>query len=157
MLTLRKLSSGLFVICILCLVVILLYNNSQKNSFSQHFFVECLSEKDYVLNISDIGYSDKLPIDIKIRFSLDEKGLVKQDTVDIVYSKTDTEDYASIVAYVDSINLKEVYCSLMVENVNVYTNEGKFIAREPFEYKLVSRFNIKSLEVLSLDIDPKDK
>ena len=105
MLTLRKIYSGLLVVCMSLLVISC---NNKEISSSQQFLVECLSEKDFVLNVSDEGYSADLPIDMQISFSLDEKGLVKQDTVKTVCSKTHTAEYSGVVAYVDSINSEEV-------------------------------------------------
>lgn len=97
--------------------------------------VEKDSEQSYQLRIKDTGYDEKTSLDIEILFSVDDKGMIQEDTI-VSKNLLEMEDKKEkISTYLDNTNSGEIYLSVVARN-----------------YDLIAKFDCDTLEVLSYEV-----
>lgn len=124
---------------------------NQKDIIQPQITVDKISSNDYVIKIVDNGYNKKLPIKVKVYFSIVGNKAVLNEKNPFECESTEQYEYVSVIPYINKEESEQVYFSLLISNVNRYSYTGKFLDRVDFEYKLNFRVNLKSLEIVLLD------
>lgn len=125
---------------ILVAVVVVLGVLLLKNLFSQNenrekpLDIECISETEYKLYVSDTRQSDQIPMEMEIVFSVDKKGQVVEDSIIETHNKKYDDEYGYVFPEIRNKTSKTLLFSVTA-----------------YDYQLTSKINLDKLKITSMD------
>lgn len=134
----KKIKASCLIILVVVVVVlgVLIIKNlfSQDKNREKPLDIECISETEYKLYVSDTRQSDQVPMEMEIVFSVDEKGQVVEDSIIETHNKKYDDEYGYVFPEIRNKTSKTLLFSLIA-----------------YDYQLTSKINLDKLEITSMD------
>ena len=123
------------------------YSNDENSRPDISVYKE--SEKQYLIEILDDGYTPDLPIRMSIPVTLDDAGnLIKAGGE--YFEMGTSAKYDSVSMLLDDQTDKIKFIWITINGLSVYSDEGQFLNRWNFSYELMFKFNTETLEIFDV-------
>ena len=141
------------VLVMVCVIILVSCSDTQKvqNTVDLEISIYEVVNGNYTISINDSGYNAEFPLTMDIHFLADNENMIQQDSKDICYSDAATNaQYDSVTVYMNDESETVKYVWITFHGVNLYSDTGKFLKREQFEYELTFRVNTELMEAFDI-------